>query len=149
MRARRIRLLAGVPSALLAVALGYHPAYLLALFGGVLLPDVDAVDRRFHRSWLFHTFLLPAIAYQAVSFAGVDSPAVVTAVHFVTVGMACHFVCDYAFPKTRSHSGAEWPVRPTIWAAPWGLMWLGLAWFAQWFLYLADAFLPWVIAALG
>lgn len=144
MTSRRVHVLSTVPTMILALVLGYHPIFLLALVAGALLPDVDAVDRRFHRSWIFHTFLPPTILFQVAVVAGVTDQAVYTAIHFLTVGMGLHFLFDFVYPKEQTHPGAEWPVRPSIWSAPWGLMWLGLSWFAQWFLYLSPAFLPWL-----
>ncbi|GAB3035543.1 hypothetical protein [Natronobiforma cellulositropha] len=146
----RTHLVSLVPPALLAVILGFHPAYLLAMVAGVLLPTVDALDERLHRSWLFHTFLVPAILYELLVQSGVDSalPAAVVALHFLTIGMLFHFVFDFVYPKEMSHEGTEWPVQPTIWSAPWGLFWLGLAWLFQWFVYLAPAFLPWLVTSL-
>lgn len=145
MTTRKVHVLSTVPTGLLALVVGHHPAFLIALVAGVLLPEVDTVRRWFHRSWIFHTFLPPAIAFQAALALGVETAAVYTAIHFVTVGMGLHLLFDFVYPKTQSHPGAEWPVRPSIWSAPWGLMWLGLSWFAQWFLYLSTAFLPWLL----
>ncbi|WP_276257108.1 hypothetical protein [Halomontanus rarus] len=145
MTTRKVHVLSTLPTMLLALVLGYHPIFFVALVAGVLLPEIDTVDRRFHRSWLFHTFLAPAIVYQLALVAGVRSEAVYTGIHFVTLGMVLHFVFDYVAPKTQTHPGAEWPVRPSIWSAPWGLMWFGLSWFAQWFLYLSVAFIPWLV----
>lgn len=142
---RPFLVLSTVPTMVLALVLGYHPLYFLPLVAGALLPDVDAIDRRLHRSWCFHTFLPPAILFQIALVLGIEHTAVYTAIHFVTIGMLFHFLFDYVYPKTQRHPGAEWPVRPSIWSAPWGLMWFGLSWFAQWFLYLSVAFLPWVV----
>lgn len=144
MTARWLSVATAAPAGVLALVFGYNPVYLLALFCGAVLPDVDAFDRRFHRSWLFHTYLAPTIAFVLVALTGFG-PAVVVVIHFLTLGMTAHFVCDFVYPKRRTHEGAEWPVRPTVWSAPWGLMWLGLAWFAQWFLYLVPAFFPWML----
>lgn len=142
---KRTYILTGAPIGLLAVVLGYHPGYLLALLCGTLVPNIDTVDSRVHRSWLFHTYLAPTIIYVLVSLLGLASLRIVSVLHFLTLGMTAHFVCDYVYLKNQTHNGAAWPVRPTFWSAPWGLMWLGLAWFAQWFLYLAPSFIPWVI----
>ncbi|WP_458208757.1 hypothetical protein [Haladaptatus sp. NG-SE-30] len=132
--------------AVVAIVFGHHPIVVLPLVIGALLPEVDAVNERTHRSWLFHTFLAPAIAYQFVIRSGIGlSPLLVDGIHFVTIGMVVHFVADYVYPRTQTHPGAEWPVRPTVLSAPWGLLWLGLAWFIQWFGYLSNAFLPWLV----
>jgi len=44
------------------------------------------------------------------------------------------------------HPGAVWPVRPVFFSAYWGLIWLGISWLVQWFIYLSTAFLPWLVA---
>ncbi|MEY7848419.1 hypothetical protein AB7C87_04360 [Natrarchaeobius sp. A-rgal3] len=140
--ARRLAVVA--PFGAVALLVGYHPVFLFGLLVGVVLPDVDAADERVHRSWFFHTFLPPTVAFVALSAAGVDGAAV-TFVHFVTLGMVAHFVLDFVYPRVQRNPGAEWPVRPTIGSAPWGILWLGLSWSVQWFLYLSVSFLPWVI----
>lgn len=147
MTSRRTHLVSLVPPAILAIILGYHPGYLLAMTVGVLLPNVDAAHPRLHRSWAFHTFLVPAILYQGVELSGIaeNFPTIVLVLNFITVGLVFHFVLDFAYPKQMAHDGAEWPVRPTVFSDPWGLMWLGLSWFIQWFLYLSDVFVPWVL----
>lgn len=146
MTSRRIHVLSILPFALLSGVLGYHPIYWLALLIGVLLPELDTVSSRLHRSWLFHTFLPTAVAYQCLVQSGLADqfPFLVTGVHFATVGLSLHFLFDFVYPKGQTNDGAEWPVRPTVFSAPWGLMWLGLAWFVQWFAYLSSAFVPWV-----
>lgn len=143
---RELHLLSIVPIAFLAVVGGYHPWVAVPLVAGALLPELDTIDRRLHRSWLLHTFLAPAIAYWLLGQTGVAeaSPWLVTAVHFLSVGMLVHFLADYVYPRGMDHPGAEWPVRPVFFSAPWGLVWLGIAWFVQWFLYLSPAFLPWL-----
>ena len=143
---RSTHVLSLVPIALLTLVAGHHPGYLLALVAGVLLPEVDTVSPKIHRSWLFHTFLSTTVLYQVVHQSGLGErfPVVTTAVHFLTLGMTFHFLFDYVFPKNQSNDGAEWPVKPTFFSAPWGLTWLGLSWLAQWFGYLSIAFLPWV-----
>jgi len=147
MTEKRIHVASVVPPAVLAIALGFHPGHVLALVVGVLLPEVDTFDSRFHRSWVLHTFLAPAVAYNLVIQFGLDAmvPELRIAIHFVTVGMVFHFLFDFVYPKGMEHDGAEWPVRPTVFSEPWGLMWLGLSWFTQWFVYLSPYFLPWLI----
>lgn len=144
---RTTHLLSVVPIAILGLVVGYHPAYGLALVAGVLLPEIDTVSPSTHRSWLFHTFLPAAIVYDLAYVTGVGErfPAIPIAIHFLTLGMAFHFLLDYVYPRRQSNEGAEWPVRPALFSAPWGLMWFGLAWFAQWFGYLSFAFFPWLL----
>lgn len=147
---RELHLGSAVPVAFLAVAQGFHPVYVLPLLVGVFLPEVDAVDRRLHRSWALHTYLLPAVAYVAgvVSGAFAAVPVTETALQFVTLGMTLHFLADYVYPKGMSHEGARWPVRPVGFSAPWGLIWFGAAWTVQWFAYIAPSFLPWLFDTL-
>lgn len=147
MTSRSTHVLSLIPIAVLTLVLGYHPSYLLALIAGVLLPEVDTASPTIHRSWLFHTFLPTTVLYQLVNQfnVGEQFPFVVTLVHFITLGMAFHFLFDYVFPKTQSNKGAEWPIKPTFFSAPWGLTWLGLSWLAQWFGYVSIAFLPWLV----
>lgn len=151
MTSRRVHAASIVPAGILATVLGYHPLYWVALVIGVLLPEVDAIRERFHRSWVFHTFLPTAVAYQFVVLSGLGDryPFLVTGVHFVTVGLLFHFLFDFVYPKHQTHDGAEWSVRPTIFSDHWGLMWLGLSWFVQWFIYLAGAFIPWTVGAVS
>lgn len=146
MTSRRIHLLSAVPTAFVAVAVGYHPAYAAPLVLGTFLPEIDAVDRRFHRSWLAHTCLLPAAVYWALRATGAFAavPALETAVHFLALGTVLHLLADYVYPRGMDHAGAEWPVRPSGFSAPWGLLWMGMSWTLQWFLYLEPAFLPWL-----
>lgn len=147
MTSRSVHLVSLIPIALLSVVLDYHPAYWLALAVGVLLPEGDTISPALHRSWVFHTFLPVAAAYQAIQLLQLGSryPWLVVTLHFVTLGLGFHFLFDFIYPKTQSHEGSEWPVRPTFFSVPWGLMWLGLAWLAQWFGYLAVSFLPWIV----
>ncbi|MCU4975060.1 hypothetical protein OB955_20360 [Halobacteria archaeon AArc-m2/3/4] len=126
-----------------SVLVGFHPVVLFCLLIGVFIPDVDAIDERVHRSWIFHTFLPPTVAYVTLTIAGYGSA--ITFVHFVTIGMLVHFVLDFVYPKHQIHDGAAWPVRPTIGSAPWGLLLLGISWTIQWFLYLSNSFLPWLV----
>jgi len=144
---RELHLASAVPIAFVAVALGYHPVVALPLVVGTLLPELDAVTERLHRSWLLHTFLVPATVYQVAQAVDVATPTLVTAINFVTAGMALHFLMDYVYPQTMSHQGAEWPVRPAGPASHWGLLWLGAAWAFQWFLYLSPEFLPWLVGS--
>ena len=143
---RELHLLSVVPVAFIAVLGGYHPWVAAPLVAGVMLPELDAIDQRLHRSWLLHTFTVPAVAYWALvrTGLGATSPWLVTTVHFLALGMGVHFLADYVYPRGMDHPGAEWPVRPVFFSAPWGLIWLGVAWFVQWFAYLSPAFLPWV-----
>ncbi|XVH32487.1 hypothetical protein ACNS7O_04690 [Haloferacaceae archaeon DSL9] len=136
-----------VPVAFLAVALGYHPLVALPLVAGTVLPEIDTVDERMHRSWAFHTFTVPAALYVTAERVDALTPTFAIAVHFLTLGMALHFLADYVYPKTQTHRGAEWPVRPVGVSAPWGLLWFGLVWAFQWFFYLSPAFIPWVVGA--
>jgi hypothetical protein len=147
--ARQLHVASVVPVAFLAVALGAHPVVAVPLLAGALLPDLDAVSERIHRSWALHTFLVPAVAYQlGVRFGAFEAvPALLDLVHFLTLGMALHFVLDFIYPRRMSHDGAAWPVRPVGPASHWGLLWLGLAWAGQWLFYLAPAFLPWLVGA--
>lgn len=146
MTSPRTHVLSLIPIAILTIALGYHPAYLITLVAGVLLPEVDTISPKIHRSWIFHAFLPTAILYQIIYQSGFESrlPTAVVVVHFITVGMAWHFLFDYVYPKSQSNDGAEWPVRPTVFSEPWGLFWFGLSWLVQWFSYLSSAFLPWL-----
>lgn len=139
-----LHLLSTIPLAFLAVALGHHPAYAIPLVVGSLLPELDATDRRFHRSWLLHTFLAPALVYWTLETVGLLTEVIAVSVHFLTLGMLLHFLADYVYPRGMDHPGAEWPVRPVFFSAPWGLIWLGTSWLLQWFLYLSPAFLPWL-----
>lgn len=129
---------------MLALAIGHHPIFLVFLVVGVLLPEADTIDRRPRRSWVFHTFLPPTILYQLALIVGIEIDGIYTAIHLITVGVGLYLLFDFVYPKNQTHPGAEWPVWPSIWSAPWGLMWLGLSWFAQWFLYLSVVFLPWL-----
>jgi len=145
----RRHLASAVPVAFLAVAFGHHPVVAVPLVAGVLLPELDAQAERFHRSWLLHTFLAPALLYAGLDRLGLTSPVVTTAIHFVTLGMALHLLADFVFPREMDHDGAGWPVRPVLVSSPWGLLWLGLAWTVQWFLYLSGAFIPWLVGYGG
>lgn len=149
MTSRQAHVLSVVPVAVLGVALGSHPVVAVPLLAGALLPELDARSERTHRSWLLHTFLLPAVAYQLGTRTGAFTavPALLDAVHFLALGMALHFVLDYVYPRKMTHDGAAWPVRPVGPASHWGLLWLGLAWAGQWLFYLAPAFLPWLVGA--
>lgn len=149
MTSREVHVVSAVPVAFLAVALGHHPVVAVPLVAGTLLPELDAVAERLHRSWLLHTFLVPALVHAALDRIGALTPAVATAVHFVTLGMALHFLADYLYPREATHPGARWPVRPVLVSAPWGLLWLGVAWTVQWFLYLSPAFVPWLVGLPG
>jgi len=142
---RQIHIASIVPLAFIAVAFGYHPLIAVPLLVGVLLPDVDAVTERFHRSWVFHTLLLPSTAYVFFDQIGVQTPETTVAINFVTLGMAAHFVADFLYPREMTHAGAGWPVRPVVVSSPWGLLWLGIAWTAQWFGYVAPVFIPWLV----
>lgn len=135
-----------VPVAFLAVVVGHHPAVALPLLCGAFLPDIDLLSERTHRSWACHTFLLPAVAYVVGDRLGLLArvPALTTAIHFVTLGVAVHLALDFGYPRRRTHDGTSWPVRPAVPASHWGLLWLGAAWAFQWFLYLVPAFFPWV-----
>lgn len=146
MTSKKIHIVSLIPVAILTVILGYHPIYWFPLLGGVLLPEVDAVSPRLHRSWIFHTFLIPALLYQICiqSRLNEEFSVAVLIIHFITVGMMFHFLFDFVYPKNQTHNGAEWPVRPTIFSDPWGLMWLGLSWAFQWFAYLSNSFIPWL-----
>lgn len=135
--------------AFVAVAVGYHPVVAVPLLAGSLLPELDTFAERYHRSWLLHTFLIPALAYAGLRRVGLLTPSVTTAIHFVTIGMALHFLADYVYPRVSTHTGARWPVRPVLFSAPWGLLWLGIAWTVQWFLYLSPAFIPWLVGLTG
>ncbi|WP_435066210.1 hypothetical protein [Halobaculum sp. EA56] len=146
---RRVHVASAVPAAFLAVAVGHHPAVAVPLVAGVLLPEVDTVSERFHRSWVLHTPLVPALAYAVADRVGVLSPPVAAAVHFLALGMTLHLLADFVYPREMSHEGAAWPVRPTVGSTPWGLLLLGVAWAAQWFLYLAPSFLPWLVGYGG
>lgn len=145
MTSRERHVASAVPVAFLAVVLGYHPAVAVPLVAGTLLPELDAVDERLHRSWLLHTFLVPALAYAALDRVGLLPPLLATAIHFVTLGMALHFLADFVYPRESTNEGARWPVRPVLVSAPWGLLWFGLAWTVQWFAYLSPAFVPWLV----
>jgi len=147
MTSRRQHIASLVPAALLAITIEFHPGYIVAMAAGVLLPEIDAVTPRLHRSWIFHTALIPAIGYQFLLQSGVAEliSQTVLVVHFATVGILFHLLFDFVYPKEMEHAGAEWPVRPTIFSEPWGLMWLGLSWFTQWFIYLSPAFVPWLL----
>jgi len=145
---RELHLLSVVPVAFLFVLLGYHPLAAVPLVAGALLPEIDTLEERFHRSWLVHTYLFPALLYWAIvnsGFAG-SYPWLVTVVHLLAVGMTLHFLIDYVYPKGMDHPGAVWPVRPVFFSAYWGLIWLGISWLVQWFIYLSTAFLPWLVA---
>lgn len=146
---RKLHLASTIPVAFVAVAVGHHPVYAIPLVLGVFLPEVDTVRRWLHRSWLAHTLLLPAIAYLALDAAGAFAlvPGLAPAVHFLALGTALHLAADFVYPKGMSHSGAEWPVRPTIGSAPWGLLWMGASWTFQWFFYLEPTFLPWLVGS--
>lgn len=147
---RQWHLASTVPVAFLAVAQGFHPVYVLTLLAGVFLPELDTVDERLHRSWLLHTYLLPALVYVAGLVSGVFAafPPVETALQFVTLGLTLHFVADYVYPRRMTHEGSRWPVRPVGFSAPWGLIWFGAAWTVQWFAYIAPSFVPWFFEAL-
>lgn len=142
---RQIHIASVVPLAFLAVAFGYHPVVAVPLLAGVLLPEVDAVTEQLHRSWVFHTFLIPSSTYVLFDSVGLLREPWTVAIHFVTLGMAAHLVADFIYPREMTHSGAGWPVRPTLISSPWGLLWLGIAWTAQWFGYIAPVFIPWLV----
>ncbi|MFC6723171.1 hypothetical protein ACFQE1_01940 [Halobium palmae] len=139
-----------IPVAFLAVAKGYHPAAVVPLLIGVFLPELDTVRSGFHRSWLVHTFLVPAVIYVLGSRSGLfgSVPILETTLQFITLGLTLHFFADYVYPQRMSHEGAVWPVRPEGFSAPWGLIWLGMVWTFQWFGYLVPSFIPWLFKAL-
>lgn len=146
MTTRRQHLASAVPVAVLTVAVGFSPVVVVPLFAGVLLPDLDALSERTHRSWLLHTFLAQTLAYQLAIVAGIPPDGqLVELLHFVSLGVALHLLADYIYPHGRDHKGAEWPVRPTVGSAPWGLVFLGVSWLLQWFGYLANTFIPWLV----
>lgn len=136
-----------VPVAFLAVLLGHHPFVAVPLVLGVLLPELDASRESLHRSWVLHTFLAPALVYFALGTTGhlETIPWLVTTLNFVTIGIAFHLFADFVYPREMSHQGAEWPVRPTIGSAPWGLIWMGVSWLVQWYVYLVPEFIPWLV----
>ncbi|WP_224448707.1 hypothetical protein [Haloprofundus salilacus] len=146
MTSRELHVASAIPVAFLAVAFGSHPIVAVPLVVGVLLPVLDAFRADTHRSWLLHTFLFPTLLYQAALRLDVLSavPSVATAIHFLALGMGLHFLADYVYPRRQTNPGAEWPVRPVGFSAPWGLLWLGISWAIQWYGYLAAAFLPWL-----
>lgn len=147
MTSRRTHLLSVLPLWLLALAIGHSPLSLVWLVAGAVLPELDSFDRRFHRSWALHTFLVPALAYRGLDAVGAFEavPGLLGALNLVSVGAAAHFFADYVYPREQSHPGAAWPVRPSIGSAPWGLVLLGLSWALQWFVYLVPEFLPWLV----
>lgn len=142
---RGVHIATTVPVSFLAVAVGYHPVIVVPLVIGVLLPEVDTVDKRIHRSWLFHTFFVPSVVYAGLDRAGVLVEPLAVFLHFITLGMALHLLADFVYPRRMSNPGAGWPVRPALVATPWGLLWLGVAWTVQWFIYLSPEFIPWVV----
>ncbi|MFC4357664.1 hypothetical protein ACFO0N_06840 [Halobium salinum] len=146
MTAREHHVASAVPVAFLAVVLGHHPAVAVPLLVGVLLPELDAVRSRTHRSWALHTLLLPAVLYVVFGRLGVfeAAPPLLDALNFVAVGTALHLLADYVYPRTMSHEGAVWPVRPVGFSAPWGLLWLGVSWTIQWFGYIVPELVPWL-----
>lgn len=150
MTERRLHLASTVPVAFLAVARGYHPLYAVPLVLGAFLPELDSVDSRLHRSWLLHTFLVPAVLYAVALRFGVfeAAPVLEPSLQFLTLGMALHLFADFVYPQQMDHEGATWPVRPVGFSAPWGLIWFGAAWTVQWFAYLAPSFVPWTFNAL-
>lgn len=147
---RKLHLASTVPVAFLAVASGFHPLYVVPLVVGVFLPELDAIRPDIHRSWALHTYLVPAIVYVLARAGGLFGavPVLKPTLQFVTLGLTLHFLADYVYPQEMSHEGAVWPVRPTVFSAPWGLIWLGAAWTFQWFVYLAPSFVPWLFDAL-
>lgn len=145
MTERQIHIASVVPVAFIAVAFGYHPIVAIPLLAGVVLPDVDAVAERFHRSWVFHTLLIPSTVYVLLDRIGALTQGSTVAINFVALGMAIHLVADFVYPREMTHSGAGWPVRPVLISSPWGLLWLGVAWTAQWFGYIAPVFIPWLV----
>ncbi|SFL31908.1 hypothetical protein SAMN04487950_3321 [Halogranum rubrum] len=149
MTAREHHLLSVIPVAFLAVAVGYHPAVAVPLVVGVFLPELDTFNEKTHRSWLLHTLLLPAFVYLVLSqmngFAAV--PWALDALNFIALGMALHLFADYVYPRRQTHTGAVWPVRPVGRSAHWGLLWMGVAWTVQWFVYLVPEFIPWLVGA--
>lgn len=145
MTSRETHVVSAIPVAFLAVAVGHHPVVAVPLLVGTLLPELDTVSEQLHRSWLLHTFLGPALVYTGLDRVGLLVPAAATALHFVTLGMALHFLTDYLYPRRTTHDGARWPVRPVLVSAPWGLLWFGVAWAVQWFWYLSPAFIPWLV----
>ncbi|WP_284010435.1 hypothetical protein [Haloarcula pelagica] len=145
MTRREIHVASAVPVAFLAVIIGHHPLFAVPLVAGTVLPELDALREHVHRSWALHTFLLPAVMFAGLESVSLLSPLAATAIHFVTLGMALHFVTDYVYPREMTHVGARWPVRPVVVSAPWGLLWLGVSWTVQWFLYLSSDFIPWLV----
>lgn len=135
-----------VPVAFLAVLLGHHPVVALPLLAGVLLPEVDALRGSLHRSWVTHTFLVQTIAFVVGARVGVFDvvPGFLVALHFSTIGTGLHLLADFVYPRAMTHQGAEWPVRPSIGSAPWGLVLLSVSWLVQWYLYLVPSFIPWL-----
>ena len=136
-----------VPAAFLAVIVGFHPVIVLPLLLGVLLPEIDGINEPTHRSWALHTFLIPALVYVIGSRTSVFAawPSLLTGLNFVALGIGLHLCADFVYPRKMSHEGASWPVRPVGPAAHWGLLWLGISWAVQWFLYLSPEFLPWLV----
>ncbi|MDZ5811820.1 hypothetical protein U4E84_10755 [Halorubrum sp. AD140] len=144
MTSREFHLTSCVPVAFIAVLLGHHPLIVVPLVVGALLPELDTVDERCHRSWLAHSLFLPAVAHWSLRQGDLLTPVVERSIHFVTVGLVLHLLADYVYPKGMDHQGSEWPVRPAFPAPYWGLFWMGLAWAFQWFWYLVPEFLPWL-----
>lgn len=147
MTRRAVHVASTVPVAFLAVAVGFHPVVAVPLLCGALLPELDGVRESTHRSWALHTFLVPALAYFAGSRIGVFAarPALLTGLNFLALGTGLHLFADFVYPREMSREGASWPVRPAGPAAHWGLLWLGVSWTVQWFLYLSPEFLPWLV----
>lgn len=125
---------------------GVHPIGIVPITIGVFLPNIDTFREKYHRSWLTHTYLAPALLFIVVDQANVANslPIVVIWINLASIGLSVHFFCDYIYPKTQTHPGSEWPVRPSIGSTPWGLIWLGVSWSIQWFGYLAVEFIPWI-----
>ncbi|SIR66123.1 hypothetical protein SAMN05421858_3197 [Haladaptatus litoreus] len=147
MNNRKRYLIGAIVMGVLAVLGGNHPVAVLPIFLGAFLPELDAGRESTHRSWVFHTFLVPALVYKSGRMVGLfeSVPMSLTVVNFVALGLLVHFVIDFVFPRMQDHDGASWPVRPTVLSEPWGLIFLGCAWTVQWFWYLVPEFLPWLV----
>lgn len=129
---------------------GIHPLGIAPIIVGVFLPDIDAFKEKYHRSWLAHTYLAPALMFILVNQINITniSSIIINIINLLSVGITIHFFCDYIYPKSQTHTGSEWPVRPSIGSTPWGLIWLGISWSIQWFGYLSIEFIPWLITSL-
>ena len=88
---------------------GFEAAYALAF--GALFPDIDNTWKSWHRSWLTHTALVPALlAYSTVFYPALKPLAPL--IPFFTFGIIAHLLLDiYSYENFK---GNPLPLNPML-----------------------------------